>query len=142
MSKTLKLTIFILFLGISGWIYVKFYQPEQIKPYAATGNTVVIKMRSLENKWTFCWEKESGDECTTDPIVVKAGDRVQIKILNEDTYDHGWALETFAVNRRLFPKQETTVEFLASKPGQFRFYCSVPCGEGHYSQTGTLIVEE
>ena len=113
-------------------MYVTFYQPEAIKPVAGSGHTVEIKMIARENQWV--WDPST--------VTAKVGDKVIIRIFNEDNYDHGWALEAFAINRRLFPKQETAVEFIAAKTGTFQFYCSVPCGDGHYGQVGTLIVEE
>lgn len=131
MNKFIKITLFGLFLLVTGIVYQNFYRPDEIAPVKASGNMVEIQMRVLENQWTF----EPND------IHVKAGDTVRLHIFNEDTYDHGFALETFGVNRRLFPKRETTVEFVASKEGSFGFYCSVPCGEGHYDQTGVLTVE-
>ena len=132
MSKVTQLGIFTVFLFVSGWIYVKYYQPEALKPVAETGHVIEISMHSLRNKWTFA----------PNEIHAKVGDRVKIEIFNEDNFDHGWALEAFAINRRLFPNQDTLIEFIASKAGTFKFYCSVPCGEGHYQQTGTLVVDE
>lgn len=132
MNKFIKIALFGLFLLITGIIYQNFYRPGEIAPVKASGNVVEIQMRVLQDQWTF----EPND------IRVKAGDTVRLHIFNEDTYDHGFALEAFGVNRRLFPKRETTVEFVASKEGSFGFYCSVPCGEGHYDQTGVLIVGE
>ncbi len=67
---------------------------------------------------------------------------VRLHIYNEDSYDHGFAIEAFGINKRLFPRRQTDIEFIASRAGSFQFYCSVPCGEGHYEQVGTLFVEE
>lgn len=117
-------------LLLSGIIYQKFYRPPELSPVQASGRTVELHMRVLENKWT--WDPST--------IQVTAGDKVILRIFNEDSYDHGFALEVFGINKRLYPKQETTIEFVASKEGDFPFYCSVPCGEGHYRQTGKIIV--
>lgn len=83
-------------------------------------------MRTIANEWRF----------EPDVIMAHPGDRVILKIFNEDPYDHGFAMEAFGVNKRLFPKRETVIDFVVSKPGTFSFYCSVPCGEGHYSHIG------
>lgn len=120
------------FLIISGVIYQKYYRPPEIAPAQASGNVLEINMRVLENQWK--WQPNI--------IQAKIGDQVILKIFNEDSYDHGFAMETFGINKRLFPKRETKIEFLASKIGTFNFYCSVPCGQGHYQQTGKLIVTE
>ena len=132
MNKFFKIIIFTIVLVISGVIYQKYYRPPEIAPIQASGNTVEIEMRVLENKWQW----------SPDNIKVKAGDRVILRIYNEDGYDHGFALEVFGINKRLFPKRETIIDFVASKIGTFNFYCSVPCGEGHYQQTGTFTSKE
>ncbi len=132
MNKFIKIIIFAVFLIISGVVYQAYYRPPEIAPVAASGRTVEINMRVLENKWQ--WSPNT--------IAAKAGDRVILKIFNEDGYDHGFALEAFGINKRLFPKRETVIDFTVSKVGTFSFYCSVPCGEGHYQQTGKLVSED
>lgn len=124
--------LFAVFLIITGVIYQKYYRPLEIAPVQASGNVLEINMRVLENQWK--WEPHI--------VQAKIGDRIILKIFNEDAYDHGFAIEAFGINKRLFPKRETKIEFLASKIGTFNFYCSVPCGEGHYQQTGQIIVTE
>ena len=132
MNKFIKILIFTVFLIFSGIIYQTFYRPEDIGPVEASGQVVEIEMRVLENKWAW----------SPDVLTAKAGDRVILKIFNEDAYDHGFALEAFGINKRLFPKRETVIDFVVSKVGSFSFYCSVPCGEGHYKQTGIFTSEE
>lgn len=131
MNKYISLLIFAVFLLGSGFVYREFYRPAGIGGVAPTGRVVEMDMRVLKNKWTW------------DPSVlrVRAGDKVVLHIMNEDDYDHGFAVDVFGVNRRLFPERETTVEFNVPLAGKFNFYCSVPCGEGHYDQVGTIIVE-
>ncbi|MBI1754748.1 cupredoxin domain-containing protein [Candidatus Azambacteria bacterium] len=132
MNKFVTMTLFAVFLVVSGIVYQNFYRPASIAPVKASGNIKEVKVRVLENKWKW----------SPDIIEAKIGDTVILKIFNEDPFDHGFALEQFGINKRLFPKRETTIEFVASKIGAFSFYCSVPCGEGHYVQTGTFIVTE
>ena len=131
MNKFLLLFYFAIFLIVTGIIYQLFYRPPELAPVKASGKAVEISIRIEKNQWNF----------NPKEIKVEAGDAVVLKIFNEDTYDHGFALEAFGVNKRLFPLRETSIEFVASKEGQFPFYCSVPCGEGHYRQRGLLIVE-
>lgn len=111
-------------------MYQQFYRPAEIGGVPFSGNVVKINVRVLKNQWA--WEP--------DVIRVDPGDKVVLHIFNEDDYDHGFAIDVLGVNRRLFPKRTTTVEFNASLKGKFAFYCSVPCGEGHYEQTGTIII--
>ena len=97
---------------------------------AEQGNDVVIEVTSIEGQWVF------------DPsdITINRCDRVTMNIFNQDEYDHGIAIDVFGVNKRLNPKTNTTVTFTASKTGQFLFYCSVPCGEGHFRHKGDIEV--
>lgn len=130
-NKYFQLFVFAIILFLSGYVYSKFYRPPEIGRAQITGETVEIEVRVLKNQWK--WDPEV--------IKVKAGDKIRLKIYNEDDYDHGFALDVFGINRRLFPRQTTLVEFIASNQGKFNFYCSVPCGEGHYDQVGFLVVE-
>jgi cytochrome c oxidase subunit II len=132
MNKYLSIAIFAVFLFGSGFVYQEFYRPAQVGGIAPSGNIVEVDMRVLRDQWTF----EPGI------LRVDPGDKVVLNIFNEDSYDHGFAIDVFGVNRRLFPQRETVVEFVASLRGQFSFYCSVPCGDGHYDQIGKIFVGE
>jgi len=132
MNKFVKLLVFASFLITSGIVYQAFYRPPGIGPIKPSGRIVEISVHAKENEWR--WEPSK--------ISVKAGDTVKLNIFNEDSYDHGFAIEVFGVNKRLFPRRETLIEFVASRAGSFAFYCSVPCGEGHYGQLGTIFIEE
>ncbi len=132
MNKFIKLLVVAVFMISSGTIYQKFYRPEGIGPIEPTGNVVEINIRAKENQWR--WEPAD--------IRLRGGDLVRLHIFNEDNYDHGFAIEAFGINKRLFPRRETIVEFVASRVGRFQFYCSVPCGKGHYDQIGAIFVEE
>lgn len=131
-NKYFTLLIFATLLFISGYVYANFYRPAEVGGVEPTGNIVEINMRVLKDQWKF----------EPDTIKVEPGDKVRLYIYNEDSYDHGFAIDVLGVNRRLFPKRETVIEFIASLPGKFNFYCSVPCGDGHYDQIGTLLVGE
>ncbi|MFA6081166.1 MAG: cupredoxin domain-containing protein [Patescibacteria group bacterium] len=73
-------------------------------------------------------------------ITVKQGDKVKLKITSIDV-THGFALSEFNVKVDLVPNKEETVEFIADKKGEFNFFCSVLCGEGHRDMKGKLVVE-
>lgn len=133
-EKSLNKYLGILIIGViimtTGFVYQQFYRPANIGGFKSTGKIVEINMRVIKNSWK--WDP--------DTIAVNPGDKVKLHISNEDTYDHGFAIDVFGVNRRLFPLSTTSIEFTPSIPGKFNFYCSVPCGQGHYDQVGTLIV--
>lgn len=130
MNKFIIIAIFTAILISAGITYNIYFRAPEIAPIKPTGNIVEINITANKNVW--------------DPtlITVKAGDTVRVNLINEDPYDHGFAIEAFGVNKRMFAKQNTVIEFIASKKGDFPFYCSVPCGEGHFEQTGHLIVTD
>jgi len=74
-------------------------------------------------------------------IRVKEGTKVRI-VLQGVSGTHAFAIPELGVNSKSVSAGETaTVEFVASKKGEFSFKCSVFCGEGHQGMTGKFIVE-
>ena len=71
---------------------------------------------------------------------VKQGDTVRI-VFNSLDMMHDWRLDEFDATTQIIPAGQTdTIEFVASRPGTFEFYCSV----GQHRQNGmvgSLIVE-
>lgn len=130
MNKYLSLFLFAIALLLSGFIYQAYYRPASVGRINATGEILIINMRVIKNHW----------EWDPDVIRAKPGTKLILNIYNEDSYDHGFAIDVLGVNRRLFPQTTTAIEFTPSLRGKFNFYCSVPCGEGHYGQIGTLII--
>jgi len=66
---------------------------------------------------------------------------VVVKIMNMDTQTHGFAVDFYAVRgTEIQGGQSITVQFLATKTGQFRVYCNTQCTI-HWSMLyGTLNV--
>jgi cytochrome c oxidase subunit II len=73
-------------------------------------------------------------------ITVKQGEHVKLVITALDR-EHGFKLDAFHINEKLPKEKPITIEFTASKPGTFKFHCSVVCGIGHHRMKGRLIVE-
>jgi len=73
-------------------------------------------------------------------LQVKQGDTVRVTFNNQGGM-HDWNLDEFNAHTKVIKAgQQETVEFVASKAGQFEYYCSV----GDHRQmgmTGTLVVE-
>ncbi len=67
-------------------------------------------------------------------IRVHEGERVRITVRNADT-THGISIPEFNVRDR------ESVEFVATKKGNYSFYCTTYCGSGHPDMQGTIIVE-
>ena len=136
MKKTIIYIVIgvMIFGGIGGGLYFLQKSREKEPPKAAeiqpTGETKEFHVRSFN----FGFDPPT--------IEVNAGDKVRI-ILTSDDVPHGLAINEFVgVNKRVDPSpaEPTVIEFLADKRGEFTFYCSVPCGDGHLDMKGKLIV--
>ncbi len=76
-------------------------------------------------------------------VTVDKGQTVVLKITAVDR-DHGIVIPRLGVPRTLLPKgEEVEVKFTASKPGTYRFKCSVRCGWRHVLGwvSGNIIVK-
>lgn len=79
-----------------------------------------------------------------DHVTVKEGDRVTWRITNiERAVDavHGFAIPMYNIGVSLEPGETAKIEFIASKPGTFPFYCSEFCSALHLEMMGYLMVE-
>jgi nitrous-oxide reductase len=77
-------------------------------------------------------------------IEVIQGDKVTIHLTNiEQTTDelHGFGLNEYNINVVVDPGETKTVEFVASKPGVFPYYCTNFCSALHQEMQGYLLVK-
>jgi len=133
MSKITGLVV-IGFLIIGGVLLYNQKKPAmQPEPKTETMTQSISPMK----EFTMTAKQWSFDPAT---ITVKKGDKVRLKIKNIDV-THGFALPDFGVRVDLIPDKEETIEFTADKKGEYTFFCSVMCGEGHKDMVGKLIVE-
>ncbi|MEK3992992.1 cupredoxin domain-containing protein [Robertmurraya sp. FSL R5-0851] len=68
-------------------------------------------------------------------ITVKAGEEVNIALTNSEGY-HGLAIDEFDIDIQ----GDGMATFTPEEPGEYKIYCSVPCGNGHATMVTTLIV--
>jgi cytochrome c oxidase subunit 2 len=73
-------------------------------------------------------------------IRVQQGDKVRLHLTSADIF-HGFAIKEYDIDVPVQAGETETVEFVASKKGNFTFYCSVYCGSGHGRMKGVLVVE-
>ncbi len=145
MNKYLTLSIALALLIVSGIVYRQFLLPDAQKP-VDTGVVKEFTITIEKNSWTFAPET----------IDVDIGDTVKLKFVNLDDYDHGVGIDAYGVSQRIPARATLDVPaFLASKAGDFQFYCSVSCSAGiaesgahkglersHFDQIGTLCVHQ
>ncbi len=138
MNKYVILFALVGLLIAGGVVYKQFIQPKNQAP-VTTGNVKSLTITAVKDEWRFAPET----------IDVTLGDRVNLTIVNEDSYDHGIGIDAFGISQRMPAKSTINVSFVVTKPGDFPFYCSVPCGEGvvsskkrtHFDMIGTMHVK-
>lgn len=89
------------------------------------GDDVELTVVSKKLEWAFEPEEITLNQC----------DRVTVTVINEDNFDHGFAIDAFGVSQRLPANETIVVDFVATKSGTFPFYCSVSCSS---SDAGTF----
>ena len=127
----------VILIVIGGAIYRKYILPESSLP-VQTGKTINVAVVAERDEWRF----------TPEEIVAERGDKIIMKVVNEDDYDHGIAIDAFGVSQRMPANSTITVEFVVTQEGDFPYYCSVPCGEGevdgvkrtHFDMIGKIKV--
>ena len=74
-------------------------------------------------------------------LEVHEGERVRLVVRSVDV-THGLAIKQYDVKVKI-PKggEAVTIEFVADRPGTFRFACSEYCGSGHRRMKGRLVVK-
>ena len=72
-------------------------------------------------------------------IVVKKGEKVVIKLTGIDGV-HGIAIPGLGLNIKVNPGETVEIPVNTETAGTFDFFCSVPCGPGHKSMKGSIVV--
>lgn len=74
-------------------------------------------------------------------IRVRQGERVRLRIIGDDVV-HGLMIPELGIAvKEIKPGEETILEFVPEKSGEFMFFCSVLCSPLHGRMNGRLIVE-
>ena len=106
---------------VAGVLYKEF-----IGSSGSTLETGVVKEFTIVSK-KLEWRFEPAS------IEINQGDRVKLTIVNEDNFDHGFAINALGIDQRLPANGTITEEFVARKSGVFQFYCSVSCSSSDNS---------
>ena len=97
---------------------------ENVKTISSSNSAAAREITLEAQKFTFA----------PAAIRVKEGERVTITVRNIDA-THGISIPAFNA------RGKESVEFVATKKGNYPFYCATYCGSGHPDMQGTLIVE-
>jgi len=91
--------------------------------------TVVVYISAYQWRYSYC------------SITVFEGQEVIFKLKSVDI-PHGIAIISIPeVDAFISPNAVSTVRFIASEKGEFEYFCTVFCGEGHPGHIGKLIVK-
>jgi heme/copper-type cytochrome/quinol oxidase subunit 2 len=152
MNKYVIIAIVLVGIIGAGVIFSAKTDKDNCSEGMGTSRDVTVISKKLE--WRFDPEVINVEKC----------DKVHIKVINEDNFDHGFAIDALGISQRLPANGEIDVNFVASKAGEFPFYCSVSCSDsqstgnlpdgkvqagpyagtvrGHFDQLGKFIVAE
>ncbi len=122
--------VLVVLLG-GGFIFSRTTDTDDCSANMGIARDVTVVSKKLE--WRFDPESITVNKC----------DRVHITVINEDTFDHGFAIDALGISQRLPASGRIEVDFVASKEGEFPFYCSVSCSDS--KATGNLpggVVQE
>jgi cytochrome c oxidase subunit 2 len=72
-------------------------------------------------------------------VRVNRGDTVVLTLEATDVV-HGLYLDDYGISAVAEPGQPAVLRFIASRPGAFRFRCSISCGTMHPFMIGKLVV--
>ena len=139
MNKYIIIVIVLVLIVAGGFVYKKFILSKSDLP-VTTGVVRKFTVTAEKDEWDF----------KPETIEVDRGDKVILTVVNQDSYDHGIAIDAFGVSQRMPANQTITIEFVATQAGDFPFYCSVPCGEGevdghqrtHFDMVGKIKVRD
>lgn len=118
-------------LGALGALPAVAQEQDAAEGQAADAEQPVKKIRMYAENWKW----------VPNTITVKQGTLLKIEVRNIDS-PHRFDQKDYGLKVAL-PEDETVmIEFVADKPGKFKWKCGRPCGNGCPKMRGTLIVEE
>jgi plastocyanin len=124
MNKYIIIGIVLVALVGGGMIFSSQKNTGGCTPEMGASKNITVVSKKLE--WRFEPEAITVDQC----------DKVNLTVINEDNFDHGVAIDALGISQRLPANGTITVNFVATKSGEFPFYCSVSCSDS--KSTGDL----
>lgn len=109
-------------------------------PAATFGYETFLRSQNPDEITIIARAPENGN-WSPSTIRVKQGDTVRLRLTSDDVA-HGLTIPGLNVKvGEIYPGKFTTVEFVADKPGNFPFFCTVLCSPQHGTMKGEIIVE-
>mgnify|MGYP006052924341 CR=1 FL=1 len=124
MNKYIIIGLVLLVIVGGAAIYSKKTDIDNCTDGMGTARDITVTSKKLE--WRFEPEEIKVEKC----------DRIHLKVFNEDNFDHGVAIDALGISQRLPANGTIDINFVASKSGEFPFYCSVSCSTSENSSFG------
>ncbi len=124
MNKYVVIAIVLVAILGGGMIFSSKTDTDNCSPEMGQTRNITVVSKKLE--WRFDPEVITVEKC----------DKVNITVVNEDNFDHGFAIDAFGISQRLPANGTININFVATKSGEFPFYCSVSCSDS--KSTGNL----
>lgn len=124
MNKYVIIGIILVAIVGGGALFGARNNTEGCTPEMGAERNITVVTKKLE--WRFEPEVINVEQC----------DKVNLTVINEDNFDHGVAIDALGISQRLPANGTINVDFVASKTGEFPFYCSVSCSDS--KSTGNL----
>lgn len=103
--------------------------PQEQQQTAAVATAARVIQVTSEN-WKF----------TPNVITVKRGEKVQLQVTGISG-THGFAVPDLGINVPVAPGQTVTIDLPTDSVGTHAFFCSIPCGPGHFDMKGQVVIE-
>jgi cytochrome c oxidase subunit II len=116
--------------GWGAWLFAEIHTP----PRGALEINVVGK------QWMWKIQHPNGQQ-EINELHVPVGQAVKLLMTSEDVI-HDFFVPAFRVKSDVLPGRYTQIWFHATKPGEYRFFCSQYCGTQHSGMIGRVIVME
>ncbi|MDB4978642.1 MAG: cytochrome c oxidase subunit [Candidatus Peribacteria bacterium] len=73
-------------------------------------------------------------------VTLKKGEKVKIRITGIEGV-HGIGVPALGINVPVNPGETVDIDVPTDTAGTYEFYCTIPCGPGHDSMKGTIVIE-
>jgi heme/copper-type cytochrome/quinol oxidase subunit 2 len=122
-------------LDAASGLFVTFLVAQAVLP--DLGTRVAVGRQAETKEFSIVAQRY---EFVPDHIEVETGDHVRITVRSIDG-THGFSIRGLGIREEV-PRtgEPVTVDFEATRPGDFEITCSEYCGHGHSAMRGMLIV--
>ncbi len=116
--------------GWGAWLFAEIHTPPRD----------ALEIHVVGKQWMWKIQHPNGQQ-EINELHVPVGQAVKLLMTSEDVI-HDFFVPAFRVKSDVLPGRYTQIWFHATKPGEYRFFCSQYCGTQHSGMIGRVIVME